>query len=93
MGVFGAVAWLIAPRGRRSRLLLWSTAVFVVATAVLAPVLIANVSSWTRLTALSHTAGWWLLTQMASLPALAAIAMFVAFTLRLRSGAGVSRRA
>jgi alpha-1,2-mannosyltransferase len=93
IAVFAAVALLIADPGRRSRLLLWSTAVFVVATAVLAPVLIANVSSWTRLTALSHTAGWWLLTQMASLPALAAIAMFVAFTLRLRSGAGVSRRA
>jgi alpha-1,2-mannosyltransferase len=93
IAVFAAVAVLVADPGRRSRLLLWSTTVFVVATAVLAPVLIANVNSWTRLTALSHTAGWWLLTQMASLPALAAIAMFVAFTLRLRSVAGVSRRA
>jgi hypothetical protein len=47
-------------------------------------VLIANVTSWTQLASLSHSPFWWLLTQIASLPALGAAAMFVAFTVTLR---------
>jgi alpha-1,2-mannosyltransferase len=93
IAVFATVALLVADPGRRSRVLIWSTAIFVGSTALLAPVLIANVTSFTQLTSLSHTGAWWLLTQLASLPALGAAAMFVALTLRLRGGSRTVQRA
>jgi alpha-1,2-mannosyltransferase len=93
IAVFATVALLVADPGRRSRLLIWSTAVFVGSTALLAPVLIANVTSFTQLTSLSHSGAWWPLTQLASLPALGAAAMFVALTLRLRGGSRNPQRA
>jgi alpha-1,2-mannosyltransferase len=83
--VFGAVGLMAMDTEWRSRALIASTSAFVVAIAVLAPLLIANVSSSTQLTALSHTPWWWWLTQVASLPAICAAAMLVALTLRLRS--------
>ena len=84
IAVFAAMAILAMHPAPRSRALLWSTVVFVASTALLAPVLIANVASFTQLTSLSHSPWWWLLTQAASLPALGAAAMFVAFTVMLR---------
>jgi hypothetical protein len=75
----------------RSRALTVSTATFVVAVAVLAPVLIANVSSSTQLTELSHTGWWWLLTQVTSLPAICASAMLVVLTVSLRRRTGRTR--
>jgi len=84
IAVFASMAILAMRTARRSRALLWSTVMFVASTALLAPVLIANVTSWTQLASLSHSPWWWLLTQVASLPALGAAAMFVAFTLTLR---------
>ncbi|MGA7988305.1 MAG: glycosyltransferase family 87 protein [Candidatus Dormiibacterota bacterium] len=84
IAVFAAMAILATQPAHRSRALLWSTVVFVASTALLAPVLIANVTSWTQLASLSHSPFWWLLTQIASLPALGAAAMFVAFTVTLR---------
>ncbi len=83
--VFAAVGWMALDRQWRSRALVASTSAFVVAIAILAPLLIANVSSSTQLTALSRTPWWWWLTQVASLPAICAAAMLVALTLRLRS--------
>src|SRR6202035_4496848 len=79
--VFGAVGLMALDREWRSRALVVSTTAFVVAIALLAPLLIANVSSSTQLTALSHTPWWWWLTQVASLPAICAAAMLVALTL------------
>ena len=75
---------MAADRAWRSRVLTVATATFVVAVAVLAPVLIANVSSSAQLVALSHTGWWWLLTQVTSLPAISAAAMLVALTITLR---------
>ncbi|MFI5285868.1 MAG: glycosyltransferase family 87 protein [Candidatus Dormibacteria bacterium] len=85
--VFAVVALLVLGRDWRPRALVWSTIAFAVAVAVLAPVLIANVTSSAQLTMLSHTSWWWLLTQVASLPALTATALFVALTGRLRRNA------
>ena len=82
--VFAAVGLMALDREWRSRALIASTTAFVVAIALLAPLLIANVTSSTQLIALSHTAWWWWLTQVASLPAICAAAMLVALTLRLR---------
>ena len=82
--VFAAVGLMAADRAWRSRVLTVATATFVVAVAVLAPVLIANVSSSAQLVALSHTGWWWLLTQVTSLPAISAAAMLVALTITLR---------
>jgi alpha-1,2-mannosyltransferase len=87
IAVFAALSILAVHPPRRSRALLWSTVVFVASTALLAPVLIANVTSWTQLASLSHSPWWWLLTQVASLPALAAAAMFVAFAVMLHRAA------
>ena len=84
--VFAAVGLMALDRAWRSRALVASTAAFVVAIAVLAPLLIANVTSSTQLVALSHTPWWWWITQVASLPAICAAAMLVALTLRLRPG-------
>jgi alpha-1,2-mannosyltransferase len=82
--VFAAVGLMASDRAWRSRALTVSTAAFVVAVAVLAPVLIANVSSSAQLAELSHTGWWWLLTQVTSLPAICAAAMLVALTVSLR---------
>jgi alpha-1,2-mannosyltransferase len=82
--VFAGVGLMALDREWRSRALVASTAAFVVAIAVLAPLLIANVTSSTQLVALSHTPWWWWITQLASLPAICAAAMLVALTLRLR---------
>jgi alpha-1,2-mannosyltransferase len=87
IAVFAAMGILAMHPARRTRALLWSTVVFVVSTGLLAPLLIANVTSFTQLSALSRTPWWWLLTQVASLPALGAAAMFVAFTVTLRRAA------
>ncbi len=84
--VFAAVGLMAWDRAWRSRALTASTATFVVAVAVLAPILIANVSSSAQLTELSHTGWWWLLTQVTSLPAICASAMLVALTVSLRRG-------
>jgi len=85
--VFAVVALVVVGREWRPRALVWSTVAFAVAVAVVAPVLIANVTSAAQLTMLSHTSWWWLLTQVASLPALTATALFVALTGRLRRSA------
>ena len=85
--VFAVVALVVVGREWRPRALVWSTLAFAVAVAVVAPVLIANVTSAAQLTMLSHTSWWWLLTQVASLPALTATALFVALTGRLRRSA------
>jgi alpha-1,2-mannosyltransferase len=82
--VFAAIGLMASDRAWRSRALTLSTATFVVAVALLAPVLIADVSSSAQLVVLSHTGWWWLLTQVTSLPAICASAMLVALAVGLR---------
>ena len=82
--VFAAVGLMASDPAWRSRALLVSTVAFTLAIGVLAPVLIANVTSAAQLISLSQTPWWWVLTQVASLPTIAAAAMLVALTLSLR---------
>ncbi|GEM_PF-3135220 len=82
--IFAAVGLMASDRVWRPRALLFSTAAFVLAIAVLAPVLIGSVTSAAQLISLSHSPWWWPIMQVASLPAMGAAAMFVALTVRLR---------
>lgn len=82
--VFAVVGLMARNRGWRSRALVVSTTAFVVAIALLAPVLIASISSSTQLTALSHTSWWGPMMVVTSLPAICAAALLVALTVRLR---------
>jgi alpha-1,2-mannosyltransferase len=87
ISVFAVLGVMAVDRTWRSRALVTSTAGFAVALSVVAPLLIGSVTP-TQLVALSHTPWWWLITQVASLPTIFAVALFVALTLRLRQHGG-----
>lgn len=82
--IFAAVGLMARDQEWRARPLIVSTAAFAVAIALLAPTLIANVSSSAQLVALSNSSWWWPVMQVTSLPAICAAALLVALTLRLR---------
>jgi alpha-1,2-mannosyltransferase len=87
--VFAVVGLMASDSSWRSSPLAVSIAVFLATIALFAPVLIANVGSWSQVLAISHTGWWYPLIQVASLPALAATVLFVAMTLRLRTAHAV----
>ena len=70
--IFAAVGLMASDRVWRPRALLFSTAAFVLAIAVLAPVFIGSVTSAAQLISLSHSPWWWPIMQVASLPAIGA---------------------
>jgi alpha-1,2-mannosyltransferase len=82
--VFAAVGLMASDRAWRSRAVIASTAAFVAAVGLLAPLLIASVTSEAQLIALSHTPWWWPLTLVTSLPAICAGVMLVALSIGLR---------
>jgi alpha-1,2-mannosyltransferase len=82
--VFAIVGLMAAGREWRSRALVVWTATFVIAIAVIAPIMIASVTSASQLPALSHTVWWWPVMQLSSLPTICAAGMFVTLALRLR---------
>ena len=88
-----AAAAALAAASRGAARLLWiASAVTLLATAVLAPLLIAA-ANMTAIVNASHRAFWWLLLQVASLPALACGALLASLVVALRSKAIAPSRA
>ncbi len=80
-----AAAGLVAhARSRRALPVAIASIAFLVVNAVVAPVLLALVGSWTNVVSLSHSPLWYPMTQLASLPSLSAAALLITMAAYIR---------
>jgi Glycosyltransferase family 87 len=81
-----AAAGLVAyRRPHHARAVLWACSAFLLINAVVVPAWLALIGSWTQVVPLSHTPWWYVLTQLASLPALTSVALLIALVVEVRS--------